>query len=185
MTSVSHYQIVTTLLAAIGLCIPAPLLAAEPSPQLPQVVDVKLLEGGVLLGQVVDLQGIAAQEAPVAILANNQVLATSQTRSDGYFAFRNLRGGVYQLTTTDGQGVYRLWAPGSAPPSAQDGALLVAGSNTVRGQTYITNGFFPRLTGGPVGFWLSHPLVIGGLVATAVAVPVILHNRDKDSPVSP
>lgn len=185
MKPTRHIRALIVIVAVVGLCIPEPILGATPNQPLPNVVDVKLLDGGVLLGQVVTTEGAAQADAPVAILAGNQELATSKTRTDGYFAFRGLRGGVYQLTTADGQGVYRLWAPGSAPPSAQDGALLIAGSNTVRGQTYVNNGLFPRLHHGPVGFWLSNPWVLGGIVATAVAVPVILHNRDNDEPHSP
>jgi hypothetical protein len=36
-----------------------------------------------------------------------------------------------------------------------------------------------------MGFWLSHPCVIAGLVAVSVAVPVALINCDDDGPASP
>lgn len=184
MTSTRPMRCLIAAAAALSLCIPEPLLAATPNNPIPNVVDVKLLDGGVLLGQVVNPQGTAQSETPVVILAGTQELASTKTRQDGYFAFRGLRGGVYQLTTADGQGVCRLWTPGSAPPSAQEGMLLIAGSHTLRAQTYTSNGLFPRWNPGPVGFWLTNPWVIGGIVATAVAVPVIIHNTN-DGPHSP
>jgi len=65
--------------------------------------------------------------------------------------------------------------PGTAPPAAQPGALLVAGKGPVRGQT------------GPIGYWLGNPWVLAALVAVAVTVPVAIHNHrlDRNDPEPP
>ena len=156
-------------LAVLGFCLPQPLLAAGPAGQTPVVTDVALSDGGVLFGQVVDAQGSAKASVPVFIRAGDRELAVSKTDGAGYFAFSGLRGGVYQLTAAEGLGAYRLWAPDTAPPAAQPGALIVAGQDLVRGNLY-------RPQFGRLRFWLSNPWVVGGIVATAVAVPVIIHN---------
>jgi len=161
-------------LATVGMLIPAPLLAAGPAK--PVVVDVALRDGGVLLGQVVDPQGAAKAGAAVSVRYEDRELVTTSADPDGYFAVKGLRGGVHQVATQEGHAVYRLWAPGTAPPAAQDGVLLVAGSDVTRGQWG---------GGGGLKTFLANPLVITGIVATAVAVPVALHNSRSSSPVSP
>jgi hypothetical protein len=164
-------------LAVLGFCLPQPLLAAVAAGQAPVVTDVALSDGGVLLGQVVDAQGSAKSRVPVSIRAGDRELAVGKTDGAGYFAFSGLRGGVYQLTAAEGLGAYRLWAPGTAPPAAQPGALIVAGQDLARGNWHGPH--FGRLR-----FWLSNPWCVGALVATAVAVPVIIHNSDG-GPASP
>lgn len=157
--------------AMIGLLIPGPAWASE-SRSSPRVVDVALQSGGVLLGQVVDPQGAAIGDVVVSLRDKDQELATAKTRPDGYFAFKGLRGGVYQLVAAKGQGVYRVWSPGTAPPAAQQGALLVSGDPVLRGQM------------GAFKTFLINPLVIAGVVATAVAVPVAIHNSQHKAPSS-
>jgi len=164
-------------LAVLGFCLPQPLLAAVPASQAPVAIDVALSDGGVLFGQVVDAQGSAKSKVPVSLRAGDRELAVSRTDGGGHFAFSGLRGGVYQLTAAEGISAYRLWAPGTAPPAAQPGALVVAGQDLVRGN-------WPCPDFGRLRFWLSNPWCVGALVATAVAVPVIIHNADG-GPASP
>jgi hypothetical protein len=159
------------ILAVAGCCLPQPLFAAAPASGTPTVVDVKLQDGGVLYGQVVDSQGAPRANLPVAVLAADQQVAASKTGSDGTFAFRGLRGGVYQVTTPEGYGVCRVWAPLTAPPNAQNGVMLVAGQGLVRAQG--------------LGGFISHPWVVAAIIGTAVAVPVAIHNADRDEPHSP
>ena len=45
-----------------------------------------------------------------------------------------MTAGVYELQTAGSSDVYRLWAPRTAPPAAQDGVLLVADEQVVLGQ---------------------------------------------------
>jgi len=166
-------------LAVLGFCMPQPLLAAIQGDQSPAVTDVTLHDGpqgNVLIGQVQDQQGVAQASIPVALYGSGKKLAEAQTDRNGYFAFSGLRGGVYQVTAAEGAGAYRAWTPGTAPPSAQPGALVVSGTDLARGQHHPL-----RHTCGRLMFWLSHPCVIVGLVAAAVAIPVAIHNAGGKS----
>jgi hypothetical protein len=154
-------------LSLLGMLLPAPCVAAVQAGRAagPIGADVALRPGGFLLGQAVDAQGAPVAGKPVSIRQQgNEVVATT-TDPAGYFLVKGLRGGTYEIAVGESQGVFRLWAAGTAPPSAEEGALVVAGAAPVRGQ------------GGPIGYWLSKPWVIAGGVAAAVAVPVAIHNH--------
>jgi hypothetical protein len=161
---------VAILLATIGICLPQVAFAATPAaatPPTPAVVDIALADGGVLHGQVVDLQNRNVASVPVTVRAQNQEVARTATTSDGHFAVQGLRGGVYQVAAGEGQGVYRLWTAKAAPPSAQSNAIV-----------YTQNGG----GGGTLKMLLANPIIIAGLVATAIAVPIALANSHSASP---
>ncbi len=166
-------------MAVLGFCLPQPLLAAATAEPAPVVIDVKLHrspDGNVLIGQVQDPQGLIKADAPVFLVEAGRKVAETRTDQNGYFGFKDMRGGVYQVAAAGGIGMYRAWAPGTAPPSAQHGALVVAGENLVRGQCHF----------GRLKFWLSHPCVIAAIIAAAVAIPVAIHNADDgEAPTSP
>ena len=88
------------------------------------------------------------------------------------FAFKGLQQGVYQVVAAKGHQAYRVWPEKIAPPSAQPGALIVAGNGTVRGQLGMRG--FRNL--------LANPWVVAAIVATAIAVPVAIHNRTPSTP---
>lgn len=166
-------------LAALGLCLPQPLLAAVQANQSPVVTDVTLHQspqGNVLLGRVQDPQGAVHANVLVTLYGNGNRLAETKTDRNGYFSFGNLRGGVYQLIAAGGGGAYRAWTPGTAPPSAQRGALVVGGSDVVRGQFHPVGH-----TCGGMKFWLCHPFVIGGILAVAVGAPLLLLDDEPKS----
>ena len=157
-------------LAVLGLCVPQSAFAAAASVnRAPAVTDVVLMDGGVLVGQVVDPQGVALAKVPVSLRGRDREVARTATDRNGYFAVRGLHTGVYQLVGAKSHRAYRLWTPGNAPPMSQRGALLVAGEDTVRGQA------------GSLAFWLANPWVVAGVLATAVAVPVVVHNAERPS----
>lgn len=163
-------------LALLGICVPKPLLAAGQAGTDPAVRDVTLWQGGTLIGQVQNAQGVAKAGVPVAVYSGKDQVAAVKTDANGYFTVTGLRGGLYQVASTDGVATYRLWAANTAPPSAQPGAILVADQDLVRGQ----------LGCGRLGMILTHPLVIGGAVAAAIAVPIaIAANDDDETPGSP
>ncbi len=155
-------------LATLGLCLPEVAFAAAPAAPAPPVVDVALNDGGVLQGQVVDLQGSGVAGVPVSVTAQDQKVVNTTTAEGGRFSVKGLRGGVYKLVAGHGQGVYRMWAANTAPPSAQRNAIV-----------YTQNG---GGGGGGLKMFLSNPIVIAGLVATAIAVPVALANSGSSSP---
>ncbi|MBN1908379.1 MAG: carboxypeptidase regulatory-like domain-containing protein [Pirellulales bacterium] len=160
-------------LATAGLCAPPAVFATMP--QETGVVDVALMDGGVLLGQVVNTQGTAVAKTSVVLRDGERPVAMPQTGEDGYFAVKGLRPGVYHVAVGQGQGTYRVWAPGTAPPNAHRGALIVTGDEIARGQ----------FGGGGLSALLANPWVLAGIVATAVAVPVAIHNSNHSSPASP
>ncbi len=153
--------------ATAGMILPTSIFAAEPAPApapMPAVVDIALSDGGTLQGQLVDLQGSNVSGVPVTIKNQNRDVATTTTTADGRFAVKGMRGGVYQVAAGQGHGIYRFWSAGTAPPAAQNGAIV-----------YTQGGGGPKML-------LSNPIVIAGIVATAVAVPVAVANSRSSSP---
>lgn len=141
------------------------------------VVDVALREGGILIGLVLDEQGMPVKGAPVSLSQQGRETARAATNDSGYFQVDNLRGGTYRIVAGPGHGLYRLWIPGTAPPIAESGALVYPADVVMRGQEGVQ---------GPIARYMSNPWVVGGIVSGAVAIPVALHNYriDKD-PASP
>jgi hypothetical protein len=159
-------------IAALGICFPTTVFATAPTQS--GVIDVALMDGDVLVGQLVNVQGSALASAPVTLQYQNKVVATPKTDKNGYFALKNVKPGVYKIGTKKGQMVYRLWSPNTAPPTAQKGALVVDGDQVARAQ------HVKKLT-----TMLANPWVVTAIVATAVAVPVAIHNSKDSTPVSP
>jgi hypothetical protein len=128
-----------------------------------RVIDVALEAGGLLQGQVVDTENVATAACEVVLLRNGQEVARTTADREGRFSVSGLRGGVYQVMAGGGGGVYRLWAPRTAPPSASSSALVVAGE-VVRGQ----------MATGHVIHLITNPWVVSGLVATGVGLALCL-----------
>lgn len=172
----------TIALASVGTLMPHAALGAgatgsqvaEPRPAAAAVAiyDVALRPGGILQGQVVDPQGAPAAATRVVLAQEGKPQAATQTDAQGHFSFPGLKGGVYQLATAQGGGMYRLWTPGAAPPAAHADALVVSGDAVVRGAMG---------NGGIISF-LANPWVLGAMVAAAIAIPLALdHNNNNAS----
>lgn len=175
------------VVACLGLVLPAPAVlawqqraAAKPwRSATPRIADVSLQNGGILYGQVVDGQGTPQAFVPVTLALVGGQRAATRTNDSGWFRVGPLEGGTYQIAAGSGTGMFRVWNPAAAPPTAAQAVLVVDGANQVLGQ---------RPLSGPVGYWLRNPLVVTGVVAVAVAVPVAIHNTQGDrgeEPVSP
>jgi len=169
-------------LAYLGMILPLPVLHAASTAETParptadptlEVIDVELREDGLLLGQVVAADGKPVAKTTVSLRRAGVEVATTRTERSGYFFVKGLRGGTYEIATDQTRGIYRLWAPNTAPPTAQPGALIVVDGRKVRGQQ------------GPIGYWLGNPWVVAGIVAAAVAIPVAIHNSRIDRMRSP
>jgi len=180
------------LAACVGTVLPPRALHAEvtyqPLPQTPPAQvpanqetshaalsnpDVELDSQGVLSGIVVDAEGHPMASVPVSLRFQGREVARTVTDAAGNFRVAGLRGGVYEIMAGASRGVYRIWAPGTAPPTANSGKIVVLRGQTVRGQD------------SPAGYWLKNPWVIAGMAAVAVAVPVAIHNsriRRSSSP---
>jgi hypothetical protein len=157
---------------------------------LPEIVDVALGDGGTFCGQVVDAQGQPLARTTVSVRNLDREVASAVSDESGHFRMTGLRGGMYGIVAGEAVGTCRLWAANTAPPSAQPAALVVVGGEQVLGQGPF-GGFKccppkhrPVLCRSPLSqmkFWLAHPLVIAGIVATAVAIPVAIHNSKSHS----
>jgi hypothetical protein len=158
--------------ASVGMVLPQGAYAASAQlarPASSGVRDVALHDGGCLTGQVLDAAGTPVAGTAVAVIDQSRALASTQTGADGRFAIAGLKAGVYEVATSNGVTVCRLWAPRTAPPAAQGDALVVHGDTVVRGG--LGGG------GGVIGF-LSNPWVLGGIVAAAIAIPLLLDDDD-------
>lgn len=129
-------------------------VAAKPATS---IVDVSLIDGGVLQGQVVSPQGQVVTNAPIVLQQGNQEVAKATTDKDGRFALKGVKGGVYVVSTNGAVGVVRAWTPRTAPPSSVNGLLLVPGDTTARAQLGPRNGGLGAI-------------VMLGLVGTVLAV---------------
>jgi len=181
------FQTVAATLACLGMMVPQAVLAGGP---VQTTNDVALRAGGMLVGQVVNAQGIPQTNTAVSIQQGEQEVVRTTTDDNGVFAAQGLRGGQYLVATTGGQSAYRLWATNTAPPAAQEAALVVTGSDTVRGQydpqcgdaCGDTCGHSNRRGGrSPLNWVKAHPFITAGIIATAIALPIVL--ADDDDPV--
>jgi hypothetical protein len=168
-------------LAVLGMCSPNVSLAAGPDAK-PAVADVALADGGLLRGQVVDPHtGVVAANLPVTVRMQDQIVASTRTDAAGRFAVQRLRGGVHQIIAGDSQGMYRFWSPGTAPPSAQvDAVVYLEPAAPARPNVPITYTYGGR--DGGFKMLLTNPIIVGAVIATAIAVPIVLSQRHHASP---
>jgi hypothetical protein len=190
----------TVWMASLGLLFPPQFLmaAGEPvtQPQVSatsanaapvareavQIRDVELGPHGQFAGQIVNAQGKPISGAAI-ILRNRSVQLQAISNTQGQFQFSSLSGGTYHLEGGQGGQLCRLWKNGTAPPKANGQMLLVQQDGPVAlGQNCGTPVCGSPVRGGTsrAKRFLTHPLVIGGLVAAAIAIPVAIHNSDDD-----
>jgi hypothetical protein len=202
---------VLALAAAAVMAAPSQLCAADVhlpvgARQTPAtaVADIALGMDGLLTGQAMSMQGQPLAGETVVISDGRQHLSTT-TDAKGQFTFTGLRGGAYTVYTSQQTHTCRAWKDGTAPPSATRGLMIVHGNETVLGQNRWertmgrgTNCGAQVDCGDQVGCGtpvmggafagardaLRNPLVIGGIVAAAVAIPVAIHNSNDDDPAS-
>ncbi|MCG8450894.1 MAG: carboxypeptidase-like regulatory domain-containing protein [Pirellulales bacterium] len=154
----------------------ASLPSPQPTMQMPH--DVVLAKGGLLVGQLVNEQGAPMPMTPVSLWTVGKEVARLTTDKAGKFQAENLRGGVYQVVAVGHQGVYRLWAPQTAPPAAQQQLTVISRNEIVRGQ-------FTAPPGNPFSsigqFVAEHPILTASAVAAAIAIPIAV----DDDPSTP
>lgn len=194
MITWQRIQSTLAAVACLGMLTPAAVLHAE-QPQT-KIKDVALSAGGMLVGKVVDAAGKPVADAHLKILADERVLVNTHAAADGSFRIQSLRGGVYDLNANGNSNFMRLWANQTAPPSSSDVATLHIDGEVIRGQS-CTNGSctspggcdcdecvggaFGAFGGAPMAF-LMNPIVIGAIVAAAVAIPLALDDEGDDNP---
>ncbi len=160
-------QQIAAAVAVLGMVLPQTVFAGQPARPS---VDVALGPGGLLTGQVVDENGVAQPGLPVVIQQGQQQVVRTATDENGQFFAQGLRGGQHQIVTPAGPVAYRFWAANTAPPAANNAALVVANHDVVRGQY------------GPGGAWLgwvrSHPYITAGIIGAAIAIPLAVADDD-------
>jgi hypothetical protein len=160
-------RVAVVWMTVLSTVVPRVAFSAQPA-AAPVIVDVRLQDGNVLLGQVVDRNGAPLENTPVALQTNDQTLAQGMTGAEGKFQVAGLKPGVYQLVSAEGGQVVRVWTAQTAPQSAQPRALVTSGDGVVRGQWARP--------------WV--PWVLAGGIAAAIAVPIAIAANDKDNPAT-
>jgi hypothetical protein len=152
------------LLACLGMVTPKTCVGATP-PAInseSRITDVGLQEGGTLRGQVLNVQGLPQYGVAVTVSYQNSAVAQTSTNAQGEVVVTGLRGGVHFVTTTQGTAACRFWASDTSPPNVKTHLLVVSEQTVLRGQPG------PRHA---IAHMLSNPLLMGGILAIAIAVP--------------
>jgi len=124
-----------------------------------------------LVGQVVDQQGIGIPGARVVVRQHERDLVGTVADRTGKFAVSGLRSGTYQLAAANGQATVRLWTAKAAPPVAKSRVMIVSGSDQV----------IRANLGGGIGPWVLPALAAGGIIA-GVAIAT---SNNSSSPGTP
>lgn len=161
--------------------LPAKIVTGARNVQAPS--DVVLQDKGVLVGRILDTQGKAVANSPVSLQTGGKEVVRVVSDESGRFEAKGLKGGVYQVASKGHQGVYRLWAPRTAPPAAAKGLSIVSQPvDVVRGQY----GGGPGNPFSAAGQWIAeHPIITAGAVAAAIAIPIALDDDDDPPPATP
>jgi len=177
-------QRVAAALACFGMLIQPTLAGAPIAESAPAVADVALGNGGVFVGKVVNAQGAPLAKVAVSMQQSGHEVATTTTDAEGVFAVQGLRGGLYQVVSEGGVVSYRLWAPNTAPPAANQSALIVTGGEIVNGQYGPPMGVKTSNSNGCLAWMRNHPILVAGGVAAAIAIPLAVAAADDDDPAS-
>jgi hypothetical protein len=170
---VRTFRAVTVSWACVALLLPTGQLSAAGPPRPTggadnPVVDLRLSDDGVLHGSLCDAVGRPVADQVVVLRQGSEAVARVTTDGRGEFAFRQLRGGLYQLTASGATLVCRVWTREAAPPTAFDALRLADGTVVVRGQQ-------------PLHCLLTNPWVLGAIIAAAIAIPIAVHEAQDDA----
>lgn len=163
--TIKNTQLVAAMIACVGMVTPTAVFAEQTRTSF---TDVALRDGGVLVGNVVDQQGIAQPATEVVVAYRDAEVARTVTDQNGVFAVRGLRGGQYRIATNQGASAVRAWSPETAPPAARPLARVVQGDQVVRGA------FMGMSTGTLLGVGVA-------VTAIGVGVGVAIANDDDNS----
>jgi hypothetical protein len=168
-----HWSVV--LLAAWSMVLPQSAYCIETSQvrpiTLPEVTarDVVLDDQGVLHGTLTNAQGQPRATTELVVRRGGRLLTTTTSQPNGKFAIRDLRPGLYEINTDRSYGLYRIWAPRSAPPVAQPGALIVERATVIRAQEWNA--------------W-RRALILGGVIITSGVIGGVIGYNIKDDDAS-
>jgi hypothetical protein len=174
MAIVRSTKLIGATLACLGMLLPVGVLrGAQPSrpseagSPTPQVQDVALAADGSLRGRLVSLEGIGQDNVVVVARQAGREIARTLTDKTGHFSLAVKRGGVYEVQTGSQVTLYRLWAAQTAPPTAAQAALIIAGEDVLRAQMM------------PLKYWLVNPYFMAAVAAAAIGIPIAVHNANR------
>ena len=114
---------------------PTDIKPASPKVPPPAAIDVALAPNGVASGRVLDAQQKGIANSVVSFRQGKEQIVATTTDEQGRFEVQNLRGGTYLITSNNGYGLFRFWAPKTAPPTAREQVLLRSQAVVVRAQS--------------------------------------------------
>ena len=141
--------------------------------------DVSTLSDGSFAGRIVDHTGAVVEQANVVIRQGNKEVARCRTDKDGMFSAKDLKPGVYQVSSGTTEGMFRVWNDRAAPPSAHKNALIVLGHDGARGQYASCDECSP---GGWGGFRSLDPTILlltAGIIAAVVLSALALEKLNR------
>jgi len=158
------------LTAIMGCCTPHVATAIKPPTVNRErgraaliIQDVELNRGNKLTVQVSDAQGKPHAGTPITVRKAGAAIHHSVTGKDGQVVVPQVKPGVYEITSGSRGGIYRVWAPQTAPPRASAGILLVNDGQVVRGQNW------------------QNAALIGGVIITSGVVGGVIGYNVKDA----
>lgn len=173
---ITHHSRSVVVVLIIGLCTsPLARVAAQDrglvrplAGQRTRVLDVALSPHGTLSGQIVDSAGLPLANQPILAARVNEQPLEVTSNEQGRFSIVGMRGGLYQLSAGGAAVACRCWLAGTAPPAAGTQVLLVAEEDIQRGQR-------------PIADLIAGPVLIGLIIAAAIAIPIAVHNSQDDA----
>jgi hypothetical protein len=156
----------TALLMAVLFVLPANVIAgpATQAHARPKLRNVELAQGGEVQGRVLDIHGRPVADTTVQVMTKAGKRA-AKTNKNGQFKLAGFKGGVCAIQVGEARYGARLWTQGTAPPQSLQQFSVVNDPNyVVRGQD--SDGLIGGMTSAQ---WLGLTLIIGGIVAIAVA----------------
>ncbi len=172
-TKLNQYLLSLLLLAFLSLGSISPVAAKN---RTSSILDVKLHSEGLLVGQLFSNSGTPLVGTEVTLSMVNGMGAKAITNEQGGFAFSGVSGAVH-LSSDQVSRTVRVWQHDAAPPNAAPAVLLVQQDELTRGQHHspLANNIVKRTKR-----LMANPLIVAGIVGTAVAIPVAIHNNDDD-----
>lgn len=167
-----HLALVATTCVSVSM----PQLAtagksvAQADVSINRKVEDVVLKDGALRGALVDEAGRGVGDAPVLIGQNGKRVAELRTDAQGRFEFKGAKVGTYQVVSHGAAGSYRVWNATQAPEAAKQGIIHTVDPEVARGARH----------GGLLGF-LANPIVLAGVIAAAIAIPLALDDDDDAS----
>ena len=169
MNRKSCWRSIVVGMCVTSLLVPPGMQAADGPAEPVAIRDVALDSDGDLRGTLVTADGKPDADKPVVLLKGSEVVGLAKTKSDGKFAIRQVRPGLYELAPAKSTGLYRVWTARTAPPAAQSAALLVQGDTIIRGQNWSP---------------IRRALILGGVIISSGVIGGVIGYNIKDDSAS-